>query len=225
MDLHDPGRRLVLLLCAWVVFFVIPAAACPDEQKQTTLLGWCRQLRCNRLRGSCAVCLSLALWFACRLDAAQGIGGKCMQEFVDPAVRETMGAAAYEAAQSRADDVQPEHVWIALLRRPEPVVGRTIAELQISRSKLVQDLELLVYGPDDPTRREARTIQCPGLGSETRRLISDAEVGATRAGRDSVTIRDLFLAFLNGSSGRLRDVFQRYGLSIQRVEQVIPPEQ
>jgi ATP-dependent Clp protease ATP-binding subunit ClpA len=137
------------------------------------------------------------------------------------AVKDTLAAAAYEAALTGAHEIRSEHVWAALLRRPESVIGRTLAELGVSTGELLAEVNVLVHAENSPDTAGERVLPDVGLSVEMQHALRDAERSAIEAGDRSPSLKYLYVALLNDSSGPMKEILTKHGITAERVKQAI----
>jgi ATP-dependent Clp protease ATP-binding subunit ClpC len=136
-------------------------------------------------------------------------------ERFDERARATVTLAQEEARALDADYVGTEHVLLGLLREPDSVAGRALANLGV--------------GLDDARERAARVRPPDGplagrlpLTARAERVLELAEELAEERGPDrQVATQDVLVALVRGDGGPGARILRDLGIGADRVEDAI----
>jgi ATP-dependent Clp protease ATP-binding subunit ClpC len=139
-----------------------------------------------------------------------------MFERYTEAARRTLFFARYEASELGGASIGTEHLLIGLLRETGPLVGRILAEAEVSYTGVRKDMEELTADRSKlPT-----SVEMP-FSEETQRVLVHAEEEANRLGHRYIGPEHLLLGLLREHGTAAERRLAQKGLSIDRVRTLI----
>lgn len=138
-----------------------------------------------------------------------------MFERFDEPARATVALAQEEAAALGAEYIGTEHLLLGLLREPETVAGRVLANLGVG----IHDVRERAVAVRPPDHHVAGQVP---LAARSRRVIELAEELAEEHGRDRrVGTEEVLLALVRGDGGPGARILRDLGVGADRVEDAV----
>ena len=139
-----------------------------------------------------------------------------MFERYTESARRTLFFARYEVSQAGATEIGPEHLLLGLIRQPEGLVGRLLADAKVSLEAIRGDLEgMAAAGARIPT-----SVEIPFAG-ETQAVLRAAAEEADRLHHSYIGTEHLLLGLLVVENSRAATVLTGRGLRLDDVRQRI----
>jgi ATP-dependent Clp protease ATP-binding subunit ClpC len=133
----------------------------------------------------------------------------------DERARATVTLAQEEAAALGADYIGTEHLLLGLLREPESIAGRVLANLAVGIDD-VRERAAQVRPPDH------HVSGTPPLAARSRRVLELAEELAEEHGLERrVGTEEVLLALVRGDGGPGARILRDLGIPADRVEDAV----
>lgn len=123
--------------------------------------------------------------------------------------QEAMQAAAQWAEKQGHPSVEPEHLFIVLLRQSEGIVPRLFEKVGADIGQVQKELESRLYKLPKVSGSSSKIT----AGSRLIRIFGSAEGMAAEMGDNYISTEHFLLAVMNGADAELESVFKKSGLS------------
>jgi ATP-dependent Clp protease ATP-binding subunit ClpC len=139
-----------------------------------------------------------------------------MFERYTESARRTLFFARYEVSQAGATEIGPEHLLLGLIRQPEGLVGRLLADARVSLEAIRGDIErMAAAGARIPT-----SVEIPFAG-ETQAVLRAAAEEADRLHHSHIGTEHLLLGLLVVEHSRAASILTARGLRLDDVRRRI----
>ena len=112
-------------------------------------------------------------------------------------------------------EIEQEHLLVALLRQEEGLIPKLIEKMEIDRDHFINNAE---------RHLAARTKVSGGqvfIGQELNKVLIHAEDEAKQMGDEYVSVEHLFLTLLKYPNRAMREIFKEYGITRERFLQAL----
>jgi ATP-dependent Clp protease ATP-binding subunit ClpC len=137
------------------------------------------------------------------------------ERYTEPA-RRTLFFARYEASQVGGASIETEHLLLGLLRKPVGVVGRILADADITYPGVRKEIEEM--SPERP--KLPASVEMP-FSEETKRVLQYAAEEADRLAHRDIGTEHLLLGLLRERGATAERSLAQKGLAIDRVREQI----
>lgn len=110
-------------------------------------------------------------------------------------------------------ELEQEHLLLALLQQEDGLLGRLIEKMDIDRSYFTNDIESMV---DSLTKVSGSGAGNVYAGKDLNNVLIHAEDEARRMGDEYVSVEHLFLSMIAHPSRRIKDKFREFGITRDR---------
>lgn len=132
--------------------------------------------------------------------------------------QETIEAAVKYAAGARHQQIEPEHVLMALLKEPNGLVPSMLTRLSVSVPDLTRQVSSAL---DKKPGVEGQAADQPYLSQRLSHVLEDARAAAAAMKDEFTSQEHLLLALAKDSGGVLGTFLAKHGVSVKSIEQAI----
>ncbi|MCD7982271.1 MAG: ATP-dependent chaperone ClpB [Clostridiales bacterium] len=112
-------------------------------------------------------------------------------------------------------EIEQEHLLMALLRQQDGLIGKLIEKMEINRE----------YFTDNAERHLAKRVKVSGgqvhIGQMLNKVLISAEDEAKQMGDEYVSVEHLFLSMIRYPNPAMKEIFKEYGITRERFLQAL----